>query len=301
LSRGQSASVRPLGVGLNYQKEFRDFAAHSRGSVDFLEVVPDIAWIDRGAHAQPRYVDDADAVGFLAHLRMAMPMVAHSIGLSIGSAHLFDRDHVEQIARWHERFAFAWHSDHLAFNLAAVDGTDALVGPLALNLDHESLDLVVERVRFVMERVPIPFALETNVSYVTVLDEDFTEPEFLNAVCSQTGSGVLLDLHNVHVNEINLGVRAMDYLDQLDLDNVLELHVAGGNDYDDFYVDSHSGPVPERVWDLVEHVVPKCPNLGGIVFELLGSWHHLLGDDGLETQLTRARELWVRHSRVPSY
>jgi uncharacterized protein len=33
------------------------------------------------------------------------------------------------------------------------------------------------------------------------------------------------------------------------------------------YTDSHAGPCPQPVWDLLEDVVPRAPNLAGITFE----------------------------------
>ena len=41
------------------------------------------------------------------------PVVAHSIGLSIGTAARFDQGHVAQIAEWRRRYRMPWHSDHL--------------------------------------------------------------------------------------------------------------------------------------------------------------------------------------------
>ena len=45
-------------VGLNYQGELRDFIAQHLDLLDYVELVPDIAWTDRGPEATNRYVDD---------------------------------------------------------------------------------------------------------------------------------------------------------------------------------------------------------------------------------------------------
>src|SRR5262245_5130897 len=114
------------------------------GTFDFIEVVPEVVWNDLGPGRAPRYVHDAGAHAFLQEQARTRAIVPHSIGLSIGSAHRFDHEHLAQMARWHEWLRFPWHSDHLAFHLA--DGGPA--GEVNLNLtmplplDQETLELV---------------------------------------------------------------------------------------------------------------------------------------------------------------
>ena len=123
----------------------------------------------------------------------------------------------------------------------------------------------------------------------------YDEASFLNALHRETGCGILLDLHNLYANASNLGWNTHRYLDRLDLDAVVEVHVAGGMHFDGFYLDSHSGPVPRSVWSLLDAVLPRCPNLGGVVFELFGTWYGKLGEEGLLRQLDRIQERWARH------
>ena len=147
--------------------------------------------------------------------------------------------------------------------------------------------------------VPVPFLLENNVSYFRMPDEDYDEAEFLRELHRESGCGLLLDLHNLYVNERNLGIDSVAFLDRLPLEAVVEVHVAGGMEMDGFYLDAHSGPVLEPVWRMLERVLPRCPNLGGVVFELFGSWYQPMGEDGLRRQLDRMRLLWSRHQPSP--
>jgi uncharacterized protein (UPF0276 family) len=107
-----SRTVPRLGVGLAYQTQLRPFIERRADAFDFLEVVPDILWTDLGRDARPRYVDDAEGLAFLSGVATDKPIIPHSIGLSIGSAHRFDREHIVQMERWYQRFPFPWHSDH---------------------------------------------------------------------------------------------------------------------------------------------------------------------------------------------
>jgi uncharacterized protein (UPF0276 family) len=301
--REAALRVPKLGVGLAYQVQLRPFLERHGGEYDFLEVVPEVVWNDLGPGREVRYVPDPDATAFLDRLARTRAVVPHSIGLSIGSAHRFDREHVAQMARWHEWLRFPWHSDHLAFHLAPhaeTPGGEVNVNlTLPLPLDEEMLELVSARAAEVRRSIGAPFLLENNVEYFRMADEDYGEPEFLNALHRRSGCGLLLDLHNLYVNARNLGVDAYGYLDRLDLDAVVELHVAGGMEMDGFYLDAHSGAVPEPVWAMLDSVLPRCPNAGGVVFEIFGSWYEPLGQDGLRRQLDRMRAAWSRHQPEP--
>lgn len=299
----QPGTVPKLGIGLAYQAQLRPFIERNPGTFDFLEVVPDILWTDLGRGAQPRYVDDPEGLAFLEAVAAEKPVIPHSIGLSIGSAHLFDEEHVGQIERWYERFGFPWHSDHLSYHLAKAEhGSEDvhLNMTMPVVLDRESLELIAERVRDVRRRIPVPFLLENNVYYFVFEEQDLDEAAFLEELSETSGCGLLLDLHNLHVNLRNHGLDPYGFLEGIDLERVLELHVAGGMEIEGTYVDAHSGPSPEPVWELLDWVLPRCPNLGGVVFELFGSWFEPTGEEGLLGQLGRMRELWTRHQPVPA-
>ncbi|MGA9771224.1 MAG: DUF692 family multinuclear iron-containing protein [Blastocatellia bacterium] len=292
--------VPRLGIGLLYQEELRPFIESERSSFDFLEVIPDILWTDLGAASRPRYIETSREVDFLRRLSDEVPIVVHSIGLSIGSACRFDREHISQIASWYEWLRFPWHSDHLAFIIAGHGSTEINVGvTMPLPYDQESLDLLIPRVREIRSRVPVPFLLENNVYFFEYPRQDFDEATFLNQLCETSGCRLLLDLHNLYTNSRNHRIDCYDFLEKLNLENVVEIHVAGGLEDGGFYQDAHSDTSPPAVWKLLEWALPRCPNLGGVVFELLGSWYQDIGKDRLAAQLAQMRELWMRYQPVP--
>ena len=299
-ARISSVSTIPkIGVGLAYQGPLRSFIETSEGVLDFIEVVPDILWTDLGRDRSPRYVEDQASVDFIRQVRSRMPVIPHGIGLSIGSAHRFNREHIGQLSAWQERFHFPWHSDHLSYNLAAQGAGEINVGvTLPLPHDQEVLDLLVPRIAEIRAAMPVPFALENNVYYFDMPGQDMTEVEFLNRLCGLSGCYLLLDLHNLYVNARNLRVDPLAFLDALDLDNVIEIHLAGGMELDGFYLDAHSGCVPAAVWELLDRTLPQCRNLGGVTFELFGSWFSKVGDDRLTAELSTIKNLWARHQPV---
>ncbi len=295
--------MRPLpklGVGLAYQAPLRPLFEARDAPLDYAEVVPDIFWTDRGPGAVPRHLDDPAGLRAVRALRRARPLVPHSIGLSIGSADAFDTAHVAQLRRWWRRHRFPWHSDHLAFHLADHGGIRANAGiTLPLARDRETLDLLIPRIAHVRRAVPAPFLLENNVYYFDIPDPQMDEAQFLNALCAESGCGLLLDLHNLHTNCRNHGGDPFAFLAALDLDHVGELHVAGGMELDGFYLDAHSDVIPDEVWRLLAWTLPRCRNVGGVTFELFGSWVDDVGLDAVRDQLLRLRAAWDAAQPAP--
>lgn len=293
----------PLGVGLAYQKPLEALIADDGcDDFDFVEVVPDILWTDLGPRSRPRHLDDAVGVALMDRVARRRPIVAHGIGLSIGSAHRFDAGHLRQLRRWHEWLHFPWHSDHLAFHRVEHGGHELNAGiTMPLPRDRATLELLRPRIARVQRGIDVPFLLENNVYYFDIPSCEMDEPSFLNRLVRESGCGLLLDLHNVHTNAVNHGFDAAALVAELDLSAVGEIHVAGGMSVDGWYLDAHSDTVPDAVWSLLEQVLPRCPNVGGVVFELFGSWFDGVGEQRVRRELRRLKRLWrdARMRRAP--
>lgn len=291
-------NVPKLGVGLNYQPQLRAFIEEHAGTAfDFLEAVPDIFWLDHGLAVTPRYVDNAPGWRFLERIAERVPVIPHSIGLSIGSTHRFNREHLVQIRACHTRLKFPWHSDHLSFHLTghedpSVIADDNVGVTMPLPRTSATIEMLRTRIEEVHATVPAPFLLENNVYFVELPGAEFTEPEFLGELCRTTGIGLVLDLHNVYTNARNMGFDPFEFVSTLDLTPVVEIHIAGGFELGAFYYDSHSGPTPEPVWKLLQWVVPRAPNLAGIVFEIFGTWYDDMGPHRMRDELARMGEVW---------
>ena len=288
------ATLPKLGVGISFQAPLQSFVEAHLDTFDFIEIIPDTLWNDRGSGLIPRYEENRDAQVFLRQLASYKPLIAHSIGLSIGSSNWFDTEHVAQIAKWQRQYNFPWHSDHLSFNrLEHASGHAIDVGfTMPVPYDKAVLDMLVERVEHIQNEVPVPFLLENNVYYFEIPSQDMSEAAFLNELTARTGCGLLLDIHNVYVNSRNHGFDPWNFLGSLDLTRVVEIHLAGGMVMDDFYLDAHSGACPDTVWKLLEELLPQAPNVAGIVFEVFGTHYHRMGSELLKQELSQARTIW---------
>lgn len=289
------ASAPKLGVGLLFNPVLPSFVGAHPESFDYLEIIPDREWLDRGVNSTLRYSVLDKSLDFFRRVREGKPLLCHAIGLSIGSATLFDTGHVEQIQRMQEELGFAWHSDHLSFaRLPQKDHEMHTAISLPVPYDEEVLNLLIERVKHIRSVVQCPFLLENNVYYVSVPHQEINEPEFLNRLSRQSGCGILLDLHNVYVNSLNHRFAPETFLRDLDLSRVVELHIAGGDYLLDFYTDAHAGPVAEPVWHLLEETLRSAPWIRAVTFEFHESSYYLLRSEGIRVQLDHARKIWER-------
>jgi hypothetical protein len=286
-----------LGVGILHNPVVTELLKSDPGIVDYVSIMPDLFWSDGRPGANPRFVESESWMEFIDWASGRYPLVAHSIGLSLGSATFSDDAYVEQLADWHRRYRFLWHSDHLSFAQVRSASGDEQHAAMAvpMPLDFEVLELLTMRIQALRPHLPSPFLVENAVAYLTFSDQDMTEPAFLNALVRDSGCWLLLDLHNLYTNARNHHFDASAFLRELDLDAVVEVHIAGGTEDAGMYTDAHSGPCPEPVWSLLEEIMPRTPNLKGITFEFHDSYFPVFGADGVRAQLDRARAIWSRH------
>jgi uncharacterized protein (UPF0276 family) len=288
--------VRPLGVGLPYIAALPDELYDPR-RLDFVEVTPETLCRER-RNGRVRTIElVADQLERARLACGALPIVVHGVELSIGSAGGENAAYLDMLEAFQARWPFAWHSEHLGFQtIPGGDGTTLEVGvPLPLPPTAEAARLVAGRSAAIGERYGVPFLLENAACYLSGLPAD---PEIrddvglLGAVTEASGCFQLLDLHNVHCNAVNHGTDPYAAIDGMPLGRVLEIHVAGGSWHDGFWMDAHDGRVPEPVWAMLEYALPRTPNVGGVVFEVLEEHAVRLGVDVIAGELARARDVW---------
>jgi uncharacterized protein len=279
------------GVGVLFNPALTEFVATHAGSLDYLAVIPDRSWVDRGPQSRPRFEELPEVYRILRDVSRSLPVVMHCIGLSICSADVFDEGYLERLSQWRVRHDCRWLSEHLAFTRTGSGHETNAAVALPIPYDHAMLDLVCARVRIAQARLGCPFLLENNVNFFTFPDEEMSEAEFLNRLTQETGCHLLLDLHNVYTNAVNHRFDACAFLGALDLTRVFEIHIAGGSSMMGFHIDSHAGPTLEGVWRLLEFVVPRAPALRGVTFEFHESAWPMLREAGVLEQLQRARSV----------
>ena len=73
--------VPALGVGLLYNPSLPEYLRARPETFDYIEVIPEMFWTDRGPGESPRFVELEAWVDLLDWIATQCPVVAHNIGL----------------------------------------------------------------------------------------------------------------------------------------------------------------------------------------------------------------------------
>jgi uncharacterized protein (UPF0276 family) len=184
-------------------------------------------------------------------------VIPHGVRLSLGGADPVEPGRVTRFAAAADRLGSPLASEHIAFvraggieagHLLPVPRTRASLAALTANIMRTQAELAV------------PLALEPIAALFDWPDDELTEAQFLTELLDRTGTLLLLDLANVYANARNRGTDPFALLDELPLERIAYVHVAGGSEHGGLYHDTHTDPVPQPVLDLVaalcERVAP---------------------------------------------
>lgn len=224
-----------FGIGLR-PTHYAELLAHGACGVEWFEAISENFFELAG---RPWAV--------LQRVRRDVPVALHGVGLGIGSTHGPSDDYLSRWQRLIERVEPALVSDHICWGSADGHFTHDL---LPLPHTPEMLEVVIERIQRVQDRLRRSLVFENITAYLRFRENAMPEHEFLNAITRRTGASILLDVNNVYVNAQNLGLDAMGFILGLDAGSVAQIHLAGHSRYPEFILDSHVGPVPEPVWAL---------------------------------------------------
>ena len=244
-----AAAPRRAGVGLR--------GLHH---ADWLMARPACGWLE--AHAENYFAAGGALPALLDDLHRDYPLSIHGVGLGLGGCDEPDRDHLAQLAALVRRHQPEVVSEHLCWGShAGVHFNDLLPLPFTA----ETLALVCARVDALQSALGRTVLIEHLASYVVFPESTVAEAVFLAELTRRTGCGLLLDLNNLHVNAVNHGFDAMDFLHSLPAAAIGEIHLAGYTpvqiDGETVLVDTHGSAVCEAVWTLyreaLRHFGPK--------------------------------------------
>jgi uncharacterized protein len=250
--------------GLTWHPALAPDIVRARDRIDLLEVIPEVvARATRG---------DRD---FLRILAQEIPVSLHGVSLGLASASPVEDWRLDEMARLVEEVQPEDWSEHLAFvraggielhHLAAPPRTGAVLAGLTANLC---------RARRIVGSAP---ALENVATLLDPPGSTCDEQTWLCDVLAATGAPLLLDLHNVCTNAVNLHYDARALIRALPLERVSTLHIAGGSDAVDgetgvtLRVDDHRHDVPADVFELLTLVGSLAPQPLTVVLERDGDF-----------------------------
>lgn len=232
-----------LGFGLGLRTDHFQEVIDTKPAVDWFEVVSENFMVNGG---KPKH--------YLHTIRESYPMVMHGVSLSIGPTDPLNTTYLKQLKVLVNELQPEWISDHLCWTGAhQVNSHDLL--PIPYN--NEALSHIVDRVSEVQDYLGQPILMENVSSYITYVESEMTEWEFLNEVAKRSGCNILLDINNIYVSARNHNFSTQDYLNGISKDKVRQFHLAGHTDYGDYVIDTHDHPVADPVWALYKDALKR--------------------------------------------
>jgi uncharacterized protein (UPF0276 family) len=195
--------------------------------------------------------------------RRGVQCIPHGLTLNLGGADRPDPELLRSLAAQAQRVRAPLVSEHIAFVRA--DGREA-GHLLPVERTRAMLNVLVENVKEAMDYLPVPLALENIATLFEWPGAEFEESDFLNELLQRTGALLLLDIENLYANARNHDFDPHRFLSRIPLDRIAYVHVAGGEERDGVYHDTHFHPVPRGVLDLLTDLASRA-HLPGVMLE----------------------------------
>jgi len=209
-------------------------------------------------HAENYMVAGGNRIAMLDALSDRYPISVHGVGLSLASADEPDSSHLQKLKQVVEHSRAFIVSEHLAWNRRKeAHFPDLLPFPRT----NESLDAVARNIDIAQNVLQRKLLIENPSLYLSLETHEWSETDFLTELTRRTGCGLLVDINNIYVSTHNVSGDAFDYLDQLPVDAIGEIHLAGhireAHEGVEILIDNHGAPICEDVWNLYQYLIKR--------------------------------------------
>jgi uncharacterized protein len=210
-----------------------------------LQQRPAVAWWE--VHSE-NYFGGGAPIAALERLRADYPLSLHGVGLGPGNVEPPDPTHLANLSALARRVEPGMISEHLAWNRHGDEWFNDLLPVPRL---QGTLDCLCRNIEVIQQALGRRILIENVSAYVRFADEAPSEAELLAELVARTGCGLLLDLNNLYVNQLNFGLDARAQIGHLPMSAVGEIHVAGHETFDGLVIDTHGSPVCPQVYALL--------------------------------------------------
>lgn len=254
--------------------------------VDVVEVEPQTMWRSR--------LGGWDLVepAFRWVEALGLPTLVHGVGFPVGGCQPPDPAGVALTAACAARLGAAHWSEHLSYNRTVLGNRSIDAGFLLPPAQTTAgAEVAAEHVRAYHAAARLPFLVETGVNYLRPRPGELSDGAYIAGVAERADCGILLDLHNLLTNERNGRQPVSEVLDELPLERVLEVHVAGGFEAGGYYLDAHVGAPDDELLALTASVIQRLPNVRAVMYEAVPESLAALGGTGVREILVALHRL----------
>jgi len=280
------------GVGLIYFAGLEPVVESLSRYIDVIEVEPQTSWFKESLESDS-FTIDPQITTFLQ--ACPQPKIFHGVGFPIGGTILPQATHFKTLQEHAALLKPRYISEHLSFNKytdrsGSIHQANFLLPPLQ---NEHGIATAVYNIAHYKKHFDIPFAFETGTNYLQPQPGEIPDGEFIARIAEESDSYILLDLHNLLANEKNGRQKVKDFINQLPLERVAEIHLAGGMYYKDYYLDAHSAVSSAELLELSRDIIRKLPALRSIIFEMLPEYYNRsIALSDIENQFIAMHRLW---------
>ncbi len=189
------------------------------------------------------------------------PLSFHGVSLNLGGTDELKLEYLSALKQAIDEFQPALVSEHACFTAHQGQNFHDL---LPVPYTQEGIQHFVERIDQVQNILGRQILIENVSRYCGYSESNMSEAEFLAAICHHSGCGLLLDLNNIYVNQMNFSddptLSLQHFIRHIPLDSIGEIHLAGHSRQGEYLVDTHGSEICDSVWD--------------IYCDFLGYWHN---------------------------
>ena len=246
--QSQALSIKDNAIGIGLRSPHHQQVLEEQPEVDWLEV-----------HSENFFTENTLNRKILDQISATYPLSLHGIGLSLGSTDPVNLQHLAQMKALIDCYNPALISEHLSWSSVNSRYFNDL---LPVPYTKESLSVFCDKLNQVQDYLGRPLHIENPTTYLAFKDSNIHEWDFLNEIQKHCGCGLLLDLNNIYVNSVNLGLDAQQYLQEIDVSAVKEVHLAGFTRKQlttgEILIDTHGSEVSQPVWKLFSQLREHC-------------------------------------------
>ena len=254
---------KTFGVGLGLRRDLKELILEElkskNANFNWLEIVPE-NYIKLGGKKR----HDFEEI-----LNTNIQIIPHGVNLSIGTAPqkkgepCFDQYLIDKLKELFSEIKPPWFSDHLSCTRINGFYLQELI-PLPFN--EEVVAIVSDNIKFLQDEFQLDFLCENPSYYSKYQVSTLSEAQFINQVTAKANCGVLLDVNNIYVNQKNHSdYTPTDFINSLDLDRVVQVHIAGHlEDYNSWLsphklpiLDTHGAAIRKEVFEIYDYLLSK--------------------------------------------
>ena len=241
-------------VGIGFRKDFaEEFLEGKDLTPSFVEVAPE-NWMGIGGYWKKVFKQVAEKY----------PVYSHGLSLSIGSPDELDWNFLAEVKNFLREYNIKIYSEHLSYSKC---DNAHLYDLLPIPFRWDAVAHISQRIKEVQEFLERKIAIEI-VSYYTPVAAEMSEVEFISSIVKEADCNLLLDVNNIYVNAFNHNYDAKQFIENLPLDKVEYIHMAGHEQVaPDLIIDTHGEPIIDPVYDLFDFAIRKLPNHVPVLLE----------------------------------